>query len=277
MKKLLVLVPLIVTVALFAFTRPQKAEATIHYYEAGSWSSCVAKTPGVCGDNQGTQSATCQQRTSGGSNHDGCTSSGQVVHQDCDITCPQVNGTCGATKDTCDTGTFHDETDTTTEYKWKCDGANGGSHQHCSLPIVVLTPVDGVCGATKNTCDAGTVTNQNETDTAYTWKCEGKDDGKDQECSVNKDIPISETPTPAPQQPNVGGPGDGLSDGRSDGRSSCPECTAPPKSTGEVLGATTDFAGTGVAEDMIMNAVGAMGGISTAAGLVLSAKKKLHI
>ena len=85
------------------------------------------------------------------------------------------------------------------------------------------------------------------------------------------------TPTPevtqAPGNPgNPGGPGDGRSDGRSDGKSSCPDCTKAQ--SGQVLGATTDFAGTGVAEDMIMNAVGVLGGISTAVGLVL--KKKLN-
>jgi len=79
------------------------------------------------------------------------------------------------------------------------------------------------------------------------------------------------TPTEAPSNPgnNIGGPGDGLSDGRSDGRSSCPECTAPPKTSGQVLGATTDFAGTGVMEHIIMNVVGAIGGLSTAAGMIL--------
>ena len=88
---------------------------------------------------------------------------------------------------------------------------------------------------------------------------------------ITPEVTPTEEPTPTPEQTqpstNVGGPGDGLSDGRSDGLSSCPECTKAP--TGQVLGATTDFAGTGVASDMIMNAVGALGGISTAAGLAL--------
>lgn len=79
--------------------------------------------------------------------------------------------------------------------------------------------------------------------------------------------------TPTPENPgNPGGPGDGKSDGRSDGRSSCPECTKAP--SGQVLGASTDFAGTGTAVDMIVNAIGAMGGISTAAGLVMIGKKR---
>lgn len=85
---------------------------------------------------------------------------------------------------------------------------------------------------------------------------------------------INECPeaTPTPQGNGFGLPGDGLSDGRSDGHSSCPDCTKAP--SGQVLGATTDFAGTGVADEIIMNAVGMIGGISTAAGLVISAKKK---
>lgn len=91
------------------------------------------------------------------------------------------------------------------------------------------------------------------------------------------------TPTPTPQISGWDGKGDGLSDGRSDGRSSCPSCTAAPQAqvlgaqTGEVLGATTDYAPTGVAGDMIMNVVGALGGLSTASGLVLAAKKKLNV
>lgn len=81
------------------------------------------------------------------------------------------------------------------------------------------------------------------------------------------------TPTETPSNPgNPGGPGDGLSDGRSDGRSSCPECTQAP--AGQVLGATTDYAATGTAVDMLVNAIGAMGGLSTAAGLTLIAKKR---
>jgi hypothetical protein len=74
------------------------------------------------------------------------------------------------------------------------------------------------------------------------------------------------------QPPNQGGPGDGLSDGRSDGGSSCPDCTKAP--AGQVLGASTDFARTGGAVDMLVNAIGAVGGLSTAVGLALIGKKK---
>lgn len=70
----------------------------------------------------------------------------------------------------------------------------------------------------------------------------------------------SATPTPTN---NDGGSGDGLS--------SCPECTKAPQSDGAVLGA---YAETGVAEDVIMNALGSLGGLMTAAGSVLYGKKR---
>jgi hypothetical protein len=128
-----------------------------------------------------------------------------------------------------------------------------------------------------NNCDEGwTVNPSNESQCIKTRSCQtGTID--------NSACETTPTPTPPPGNPgNPGGPGDGLSDGRSDGLSSCPSCTQAPKTnvlgaqTGQVLGATTDFAGTGVANDLIMNVVGAMGGISTASGLVIAAKKKFN-
>ncbi len=98
------------------------------------------------------------------------------------------------------------------------------------------------------------------------------------QCDPEEEECVTPTPTPTPEQTqsstNTGGPGDGLSDGRSDGRSSCPECTKAP--SGQVLGASTDFAGTGTTVDMLMNAVGALGGLSTASGLAMIAKKKFN-
>jgi hypothetical protein len=84
---------------------------------------------------------------------------------------------------------------------------------------------------------------------------------------------VTPTATPEPTNPpsNPGGPGDGKSDGKSDGRSSCPECTAPP--TGQVLGASTDFAATGTAAETLMNVIGSIGAFATAAGVAL--KKRM--
>jgi len=93
--------------------------------------------------------------------------------------------------------------------------------------------------------------------------------------STGQEPTVTPTPTETPSNPPVGGPGDGLSDGRSDGRSSCPECTQAPKTSGQVLGATTDYAATGTAVDMLMNALGAIGAVSTAAGMALMKKRSI--
>lgn len=94
------------------------------------------------------------------------------------------------------------------------------------------------------------------------------------------------TPTPTTNPGNQGGPGDGKSDGRSDGKSSCPECTKAPaigggdvlgvstESEGQVLGASTDFAGTGTAADMLMNIIGSTGLLSVLSGMTMLKKKK---
>lgn len=76
------------------------------------------------------------------------------------------------------------------------------------------------------------------------------------------DDPGDPTPTPTP---NTTKSSDTGSDNSSDNSSSSNE------SQGEVLGA---YAGTGVAEDVIMNALGSLGGLMTVGGSVLYGKKK---
>ena len=55
-----------------------------------------------------------------------------------------VNGQCGITKDSCASGDFVDITDTATDYKWQCNGKNGGKSVVCSLRKP-SQPVNGVC------------------------------------------------------------------------------------------------------------------------------------
>ncbi len=235
-----------------------------------------------------------------------------------------VDGACGTEKNTCSAGTFDDKNDSDTQYKWECKGTNGGDDKDCAIN---KNSVNGVCGTTKNTCTAGTFDDKPDSSTQYKWQCEGTNGGDDVNCAIDKTTPPvdvcknldgvqetlpsgmqvsdsvcsclsgyhqvdntdfkgedhlvsftcqpDETPTQAPSNPgNPGGPGDGRSDGRSDGLSSCPECTQAPKTSGQVLGATTEFAGTGVAQDMIMNVIGAIGSLSTTAGLMLKKRNK---
>ena len=101
-----------------------------------------------------------------------------------------VNGQCGITKDSCASGDFVDITDTATDYKWQCNGKNGGTSVVCSLrkpsqpvngvcPKNVTVPVDGtklVDYAKANPslfCDPGTLVlaTPEFSNDKLTWKC----------------------------------------------------------------------------------------------------------
>ena len=99
-----------------------------------------------------------------------------------------VNGQCGTSKDSCASGDFVDVTDTATDYKWQCNGKNGGSSVACSLkkptqPVngkcagSVAVPVDGtklVDYAKANPslfCDPGTLVSPELSNGKLTWKC----------------------------------------------------------------------------------------------------------
>lgn len=85
--------------------------------------------------------------------------------------------------------------------------------------------------------------------------------------SASPSVSPSATPTPTPTP--TPGNNDNHSDNNSDSGSS-----NNSSSEGEVLGA---YAETGVAEDVIMNALGSLGGLMTAAGSVLYDKKRSKI
>ena len=98
-----------------------------------------------------------------------------------------VNGQCGTSKDSCASGDFVDATDTATDYKWQCNGKNGGTSVACSLKKPTQS-VNGVCA--KNVplpvdgtklvdyanahpslfCESGTLLNP-QSSLPLVWKC----------------------------------------------------------------------------------------------------------
>ncbi len=44
-----------------------------------------------------------------------------------------INGSCGSSINTCSAGTFSDRSDTSTQYRWTCNGVDGGSDTTCSI------------------------------------------------------------------------------------------------------------------------------------------------
>ena len=76
-------------------------------------------------------------------------------------------------------GVFTDTADDSTNYKWQCKGANGGTDASCSTPKLI----NGVCGSTKNVCDAGSFSDIVDSDTSFRWQCLGVNGGSNASCS----------------------------------------------------------------------------------------------
>ena len=86
---------------------------------------------------------------------------------------PPTNGACSnpVTMNACAPGsTFVEVTDSATDYRWSCNGTNGGSNAPCSMSIAVSTAP--VCGAATNTCTKGSFSDLADSITQYLWKCD---------------------------------------------------------------------------------------------------------
>ncbi|MAY99570.1 MAG: hypothetical protein CMH32_03475 [Micavibrio sp.] len=101
-----------------------------------------------------------------------------------------VNGVCNNSgRNLCSAGSSNDGaiSDTTTHYRWRCDGQYGGSNSGtCSYP----KPINGVCNnSTRNACSAG-VSNDgaiSDTTTQYRWRCDGQYGGSNSgTCAITR-------------------------------------------------------------------------------------------
>jgi hypothetical protein len=93
-----------------------------------------------------------------------------------------VNGVCNnSSRNACSAGVANDGaiSDTTTQYRWRCDGQNGGSN---SGTCAIARP--GVCGSaaggsavasqpSSNQCSYGTYQDLSDTGSYWQWRCNG--------------------------------------------------------------------------------------------------------
>ena len=176
-----------------------------------SGTSCVAFVNGICG----VTNNTCTAGTPAGDSGNGtsiafkwtCDGTGTGTNASCGPICSAgysvsgsscvaiVNGSCGATNNTCTAGTPTGDSGngTSTAFIWTCDGSGTGTNAGCG-PICsagyslsgssCVAIVNGSCGATNNTCTAGTPTGDsgNGTSTAFTWTCDGSGTGTNAGC-----------------------------------------------------------------------------------------------
>lgn len=160
-------------------------------------------------------------------------------------------------------------------YRIDASGTSGSTGATGSSGTTGPSGATGTTGSSGATGVTGSTGSSGATGTSGTSGASGAT-GTSGECEDDCIVPTA-TPTPTPTSIQINTPpspnGDGKSDGKSDGRSSCPSCTAAPQ--GQVLGASTEaFASTGTADELVMNVVGLLGGLSTASGLIMSALKK---
>ena len=162
--------------------------------------SCQIRIPinGACNNNQ-------RNGCSAGSPNDGAIADtgthykwhceglhGGTTAESCQIRIP-TNGACNNNqRNGCSAGSPNDGAiaDTSTYYKWHCDGLHGGTTaENCQIRI----PINGVCNNNqRNGCSAGSPNDSAiaDTGTHYTWHCEGLHGGSTA-TGCRKAIPIN--------------------------------------------------------------------------------------
>ena len=103
-----------------------------------------------------------------------------------------ANAQCSTTEpEKCLSGTYQDETDSPTEYKWSCTSSSGGATASVSCGFSKgATSVNGVCSTTANQCTYGTFAEETDTATEFQWRCNGLNGGANSGiCKANKVIP----------------------------------------------------------------------------------------
>jgi hypothetical protein len=107
-----------------------------------------------------------------------CLGTGAGTNASCSTNDPSP-GVCGATANSCASGTYIAGNSTS----WSCQGVNGGSTATCSN----LTPVNGACGSTSGTCNAGKSYALVTQGSYSEWKCLGLNGGNASDLCTSND------------------------------------------------------------------------------------------
>jgi cysteine-rich repeat protein len=71
----------------------------------------------------------------------------------------------------------------------QCDDGNTNSGDGCSSTCQTeVTPVNGVCGSSNNSCTSGALNDATDTSTNYLWSCVGSNGGSTASCSLAKPL-----------------------------------------------------------------------------------------
>lgn len=171
--------------------------APINRFGGGNWEACSdsganpssAKNPGPHAGT--TQAGKCISRVwRNGSSNSNATQC-KVFGYECSGGGSAAAQCSTAEPEKCLSGTYQDETDTATEYKWSCTSSSGGATASVSCGFSKgVTAVNGLCSATANQCTYGTFAEETDTATEFLWRCNGLNGGTNSGiCRANKVIP----------------------------------------------------------------------------------------
>jgi hypothetical protein len=96
----------------------------------------------------------------------------------------------------CNAGNYADKTDSSTEWKWSCNGTDGGTQDQCTAER--SPAVNGQCRpynsgpyASQPTnssygCNAGNYADKTDSSTEWKWSCNGTDGGTQDQCTAER-------------------------------------------------------------------------------------------
>ncbi len=171
--------------------------APINRFGGGNWEACTdsganpssAKNPGPHAGT--TQAGKCISRVwRNGSSNSNATQC-KVFGYECSGGGSATAQCSTAEPEKCLSGTYQDETDSPTEYKWSCTSSSGGATASVSCGFSKgVTATNGVCSTTANQCTYGTFADETDTATEFQWRCNGLNGGTNSGiCRANKVIP----------------------------------------------------------------------------------------
>ncbi|KKR64796.1 MAG: hypothetical protein UU06_C0040G0005 [Parcubacteria group bacterium GW2011_GWB1_40_5] len=108
------------------------------------------------------------------------------------VSSPSVNGSCSPTHYNCSAGNRGNTEERSDEYRWWCNGTNGGTNKLCTEtktstpPPTNPTKINGSCSPTHYNCSLGTLGPTAEYPDQYQWWCNGTNGGTNKLCSESK-------------------------------------------------------------------------------------------
>ena len=99
-----------------------------------------------------------------------------------------VHGGCSSTHYNCNSGSSIKQQAEDSQWRWICQGLNGGKATNCSEKRASPT-VHGSCSSTHYNCNSGSSIKQQAEDSQWRWICQGSNGGKATNCSEKRASP----------------------------------------------------------------------------------------